>query len=156
MSSIRTVARSIALALSLAVAAAPAAALADDSGSAAPADAKGGQHGKRRGEEQGKKGKRGFPVEAAKFQKMVEKRISKAREKVERVMEKRGVPEATRAQIRKELEAGAVFVRAAAQRAGADGSVTREEAQQVRDLAKDLKQKAREKLGAGKGKRKDA
>lgn len=139
MSSIRTLVRSIAIALSLAVAAAPAAALADDSGSAA----------------QGKKGKH-FPIEAAKFQKSVEKRLSKARERLERAMEKRGVPEATRAQVRKELEAGSVMVRAAAQRAGADGTVTAEEAKQVRDLAKKLKKTAREKLGAGKGKGKGA
>lgn len=139
MSSIRTLVRSVALALSLAVAAAPAAAFADNSGSAAPAEAK------------GKKGKR-FPIEAAKFQKSVEKRLDKARQKLERAMEKRGVPEATRAQVRKELEAGAVMVRAAAQRAGADGTVTAEEAKQVRDLAKNLKKTAREKLGAGKGK----
>lgn len=143
MSSIRTFVRSVALALSFAIAAAPAVALAEGNGRPAPAE-KGGQHGKD-GKHEGK-GERHFPIEAKKFNEAVEARISKMRSRVEQAMEKRGVPEATRAQVRKELDLSAAAVREVAKRVSADGTVTKEEAKEVRKVAKEVKKNAREKL----------
>ena len=152
MSSIRTFVRPLAVALTFAFAVAPASAFAEG-GRPVPTEAKEGKgHGKKHGKHEGKKdgAHRKFPIEAAKFQQGVDKRISKARERLESVMTKRNAPDALKVQIRKEFEAGVVYVQAAAKRVGADGTVTKEEAKEVRDLAKSLKQKAREKLGGGK------
>ena len=164
MSSIRTFLRSAAVALSLAVVAAPTAALAEEGKRPAPADQKGGEHGKGKGkrheDKQGKRKGRGqgevpqFPVEAKKFQEMVEARIAKAREHMESALGKHNVPEPIRAMIRKDFEAGAAEIREAAKKAAADGSVTKEEAKEVRELSRDLKREAREKyLPGGKTKR---
>ena len=168
MSSIRTFVRSVALALSLAVAAAPAIALAEDGGRPAQAE-KSGKHGKGQGKHEGKgkgEGKRlQFPIAAQKFHEHIEARISKQRARVEQAMEKRSVPEATRAQVRKELDIGSAAVRDIVKRVGADGSVTREEAREVRELTKEIKKNARAKLkalkqskakGKGKGAGQDA
>lgn len=159
MSSIRTLVHSVALALSFAIAAAPAVALADDSGRPAPAEGKkDGEHGKhhgKRGERKGRgQGERPqLPMDAKKFQELVEKRIAKAREHLEGAMERHSVPEPIRAQVRKEFDAGAAEIREAAKRAGADGTVTKEEAKEVRELSRELRREAREKFqGAGKGK----
>lgn len=164
MSSIRTFVRSVALALTFAIAAAPAVALAEDSGRPAPAEGKkDGEHGKhhgKRGERKGRgEGERPqFPMDAKKFQELVEKRIAKAREHLEGAMERHSVPEPIRAQIRKEFDAGAAAIREEAKRAVADGTVTKDEAKEVRELSRDLRKQAREKLrpegkGKGKGKR---
>lgn len=167
MSSIRIFARSAAIALSLAVVAAPAAALADEGKRPAPADQadkKDGEHGKnkgkRDGEKRGNRKGRGigevpqFPVEAKKFQEMVEARIAKAREHMESALATHGVPEPMRAMIRKDFEEGAAAIREAAKKAAADGSVTKEEAKDVRELSRELRQEAREKYRPeGKGKR---
>ena len=149
MSSIRTFVRPLAIALSLAFAAIPATALADSS-RPAPAEVKEGkEHGKGKGKDHDKKDRERpqFPLEAAKFQQIVDKRIGRARTRMEKAMEKHNVPDALKVQIRKEFDAGAAQVQAAAKRVSADGTVTKEEAKEVRDLAKDLKQKARGKLG---------
>ncbi|MCC6557091.1 MAG: hypothetical protein IT372_29415 [Polyangiaceae bacterium] len=147
MPSIRPFVRPLAVALSLAFAAVPATALADSS-RPAPADVKEGkEHGKGHGKDHEKKDRPQFPLEAAKFQQIVDKRIGHARKRMERAMEKRNAPDALRAQIRKEFDAGAAQVQAAAKRVGADGTVTKEEAKEVRDLVKSLKRKAREKYG---------
>lgn len=144
MSSIRNFVRPLAVAITLAIAAAPASAFAE-SGRAAPAETK---EAKRKG--------RHFPVDAQKFEQIVDKRITKAREHMERAMESHHVPDALKTQIRKDFDDGAAAVKAAAKRVGADGTVTREEAKEVKDLAKSIKQKAREKYGAGGKKNKKA
>jgi len=135
--------------LALALAAVPTAALADGKTPTAEhpaADAKkpsGKAHRKAKGHEQD------FPMKAAQFKDLVEKRIAHAREHLDKVLDAHQVPEATRAQIKKDFDAGAAAIRAAADKAAADGEVTKDEAKDVRDLAKDLKKKAREKYGVG-------
>lgn len=144
--------RIVASSLFLSIAALPAVAFADDnkaptakseSGEASP------HHGK------GKKNKdhsdKKFPIKADAFKQLVEQRIAKAREHLDKALDKHQVPDAMRAQIKKDFDAGATAVRAAASRVSADGEVTKTEAKEVRDLAKDLKQKAREKYGLGRG-----
>jgi len=140
MSSLRTLARPLTIALALAFAATPLAASADEK---APAP-------KVQKIDKKKHGKGEFPIEAAKFDEIVEKRITAARAHMEEMLANHPVPEAMKAQIRKDFEAGAVAIRAAAKEAGKDGKVTRDEAKDVRKLAKDLKEEAREKYGKGK------
>ena len=140
------IARSVAAALALIVAA-PTVALADAAPGAPPAT---------KADKDGKRGKENrFPMKAATFKEHVEKRISKAKSKLGEMLDRNKVPEATRASIMKDFDAGAASVRAATDRVSKDGQVTKEEAKEVRDLAKDLKKKAREKYGLGKGKGKD-
>ena len=140
MMSLRTFVRPLAVALTLAFAAVPATALAEGNHPRRDEAKNKGEHKKDRAQ---------FPIAADKFQAHVEKRITKMRERIESRMEKRNVLDAKRVEVRKNFEAGAGQVREAAKRAGADGTVTKEEAKQVRDLAKSLQQKAREKHGRG-------
>jgi hypothetical protein len=90
-----------------------------------------------------------FPIEAEQFRKMLDKRITRARARLEKALDARKVPDVVRAQVRKDFESGASAVRALADKAAADGVVTKEEAQQVRELAKSLKQQAKQKYGMG-------
>jgi hypothetical protein len=138
-----------ALALGLAFAAAPISAFAEEKPQAAK------EHREPRGD-RADKAKR-FPMKADVFRDIVEKRINKAREKLDRVLDKRDLPPGIEAQIKKDFDAGVVKVRAAADKAAADGTVTKEEARAVRDLAQELRREAREKyLGKGKGREKNA
>ncbi|MEJ7730931.1 MAG: hypothetical protein WKG00_17150 [Polyangiaceae bacterium] len=141
--------RPLAAALVLAVAV-PATALAStgaNRGDGSAEHVRGGDHAKN------------FPMKAADFKAHAEKRIAKQKEKLEAILTKKNVPEAKRAQIRKDVEAGVATVRAAIDKAAADGTVTADEAKQVRAVSKDAKRKAMEKNGiewkgkGGKGKR---
>jgi hypothetical protein len=136
MKSIRSIVRPVAVAVALAFAlcAAPVTAFAGDRAPAAET----------------KKDQRRFPMKAESFNKLIEKRIAHMREHLSRTLAARKVPEAKQAQIKKDFEDGAASVRAAAARASADGTVTKEEAKEVRGLARDLRGKAHEKRQPGK------
>lgn len=142
MATLRSMFQVLALASAVSVLAVPAMALAGEG------------RGQQGAEEEAKHGKDGkekhFPIKAEKFQKHVEKRIEKARAKLEAHLKEKNLAEDKRALIRKEFEAGATEVRALAKKVGEDGTVTKDEAEQVRTLARSMKQKAREKLGHGK------
>ncbi len=135
----------VALGLSVLV---PALAWADASAPATEQSEK-GEKGERR--EKGKHEK-AFPMDAAKFKEHVEKRISRVKERVTAGMEKHNVPEAKRREVLANLEKGAARIRTAADTAAKDGTVTAEEAKQVRGVAKEVRKEAREKYGHGKGK----
>ena len=137
------IARSLAAALALVVAV-PAVALADAT-PAAPAAGRRDAKADKRGKKDGKQ----FPMKAATFKDHVEKRIAKAKTKLSEMLERHQVPAAMRAEVMKDFDAGAASVRVAADRVSKDGTVTQEEAKEVRELAKDLKQKARAKYGLG-------
>ena len=134
MKSIRSIIRPVTVALVLAISAAPLTAFAGDK---APVT-------------ETKKDKR-FPMAAESFNKLIEKRIAHMRERLTQMLAAHKVPEAKQAQIKKDFEDGATAIRAAATKAGADGTVTKEEAKDVRSLAKDLRRKAHDKHGKGKG-----
>jgi hypothetical protein len=127
---LRSILRSLAVALALTVVAAPVVAQADEG--RAPAGKDEGKHG-------GKYDKV-FPVDAAKFEQHMDQRIAKLRERMEKAMAEHGVPEAKRAERRKHFDEGAAKVRAEVKRVGADGTVTKEEAQQVREVVRSLKE----------------
>jgi hypothetical protein len=135
MFSIRNIVRPAAVALAFALVAAPVAAHAE---------------GKDRSAEVKKERK--FPMPAESFNKHIEKRLTKAREHLVKALDKHNAPAATKAQATRDFDDGAKAVRALAAKVQADGTVTKEEAQQVRSLSKELKQKAREKYGISKGK----
>jgi hypothetical protein len=136
MLSIRPFVRPIAFAVALALCAAPAAAHAE---------------GKERKAETKKERK--FPMPAESFNQMVERRIREAREQLFLAIDANPmVPDATKAQIKKDFDDGSAAVKALAEEVAADGTVTKEEADKVRDLAKDLAEKAREKYLPGSAK----
>ncbi len=135
------------LALVFAAALVPATALADGPE---------GRHG-------GKDGKAAFPMNGPEFMAKVDARIQKTRAKVSEHVAKKHLPEAVQKKVMAEVDAGAAKVRAAATKAAADGTVTKDEAKQVRELAHTVKKELRAKAGLpekghgkgheGKGKR---
>ena len=151
------------LALVFAAAIVPATALADGP-TTEPGRAEGRGHEGRGAHRGGKDHDAAFPMKGPEFMTKVDARIQKTREKVSEHVAKKNLPEATKKQVLAEVDAGAAKVRAAATKAAADGTVTKEEAKQVRELAhevkKDLRAKAglpekghRDGKGKGKGKR---
>jgi hypothetical protein len=88
-----------------------------------------------------------YPMKADEFRSMVEKRIEKVKARVEKGMEEHKLPAAQRAVITKAVDDAAKQVRVAVEKAAADGTVTKEEAKEVRDLAEQLRAKVRSELG---------
>src|SRR5262249_30721718 len=83
-----------------------------------------------------------FPMDAQQFRELVAKHIERARKHLDKQLDVHKVPAATQAEIRKHFDEAAKQVRAAVDRVAADGTVTKDEAKEVRLLAKDLKRKA--------------
>lgn len=154
--SARTMLRSLALVLAASVV--PATAFAADapggrSEVAQQAGAPGGKahgkdHGKRGGKEKGDRPS--FPMKGADFVQHVEARIAKVRARVEEKVAQRNLPDPVKKQVMAEVDAGGAKVRTAAQKAAADGTVTKEEAKAVRELAHEVKAELREKAGMKK------
>lgn len=94
---------------------------------AAPAMA--GEHG-------GKDGKSNFPVAAATFQQKVTARETKARARMEERASKMSAQDAQA--LRAKFDAGVAKVNAEVAKATADGTVTKDEAKAVRQVAKEL------------------
>ncbi len=91
-----------------------------------------------------------YPMKADEFRAMVEKRIEKVKARVEKGMEEHKLPAAQRAVITKAVDDAAKQVRGAVDKAATDGTVTKEEAKQVRELAEQLRAKVRSELLGGK------
>ncbi len=146
-----------ALALVFAVSAKPVTALA--AGPEAAQDAM--EHGAKgkRSEGKGKREAHQFPMKGGDFIARVDARIAKIRTKAQEKLARRPLPEATKKAVLADVDAGAAKVKAAANKAAADGTVTREEAKAVRDLAHDVRKEIRtehglpaNRQGKGKGK----
>lgn len=146
--------RSLLLGLTLAAVAVPGVALAEPKtppaqgsqgkGSKAhPDDAKGSKAKHPRPE---------FPMDGKAFTKLIEERIAHAKKKMGHVLEKREVPEAVKKQAEEVFDARAKELRVALEKATADGTVTKEEARAVRDLARSLRPKGKHPHPEGKGK----
>lgn len=101
--------------------------------------------------EKGDKAKH-FPMPAAEFKQKVEERITKRRARIEAKMKEKNVAADKQKTALAAFDAGAVKVRAAADAAGKDGTVTKDEAKGVHDLAKQLRKEARGKVAKGKKK----
>ena len=100
----------------------------------------------------GDKEKAQYPMKADEFRAMVEKRIEKVKARVEKGMEDRKLPREQRAVITKAVDDAAKQVRGAVDKAAADGTVTKEEAKAVRELAEQLRAKVRGELGGSHAK----
>jgi len=108
-----------------------------------------------KGEEKGARAH--FPMPAEKFNKIVAARLAKVRGRIEKHLDKRGVSAEQRAEAIKRLDAAEAKIRAAADAATKDGTVTKEEAKEVRGVVKELKRNANahrhgKAKGKGKGK----
>jgi hypothetical protein len=77
-----------------------------------------------------------FPMKAADFQKLVDERMKKARDKMEARLAKKNASDDQKKQARAKFDAGAAEVRKVVAEVSADGVVTREEAQKVRETAR--------------------
>ena len=99
--------------------------------------------------EKGDKAKH-FPMPAAEFKAKVDGRITKMRARIEAKMKEKGVAAEKQKTALATFDAGSAKVRAAADAAGKDGTVTKEEAKGVHDLAKQLRKEARGKVAHGK------
>lgn len=134
---IRSIVRPAAVAIALVIGAAPLTAFAQDNADTAK-DA--GEH---------KHHEKHFPMKAEHFEKIVEHRIEKGRAHLEKVIVDCKVPDALATQMRKDFEDGAVAIRNLAKTAEADGTVTKDEAKEVHELAKTLRKNAEAKYGLG-------
>lgn len=95
-----------------------------------------------------------FPMEGATFKQRVEARFQHFKTRVERALDRRDVPEDKQKEIMKDVEAAHAKVTAAAENAAKDGTVTKEEAKEVRAVAKAARAELKEKYGIGKGEHK--
>jgi len=86
-----------------------------------------------------------FPMTGEKFSKAVEARLVRVKEKIGTALTAHKVSDADKVKVLKEFDDGAVAVRAAAKRVGTDGTVTRDEAKEVRGLTKALGKQLRSK-----------
>jgi len=151
----RSFVRPLFVALSLAFATTAAApAFADNAGDKAAEHSKGKGKGKDK-EKRGKGKKVEFPIDAEKFSKHVDARITRVKDKLTDALSKKGVGDAEKTKILKDFDDGAAIVRAAVKRAGKDGTVTKEEAKDVRVLVKDLRKQLKDKLPKKAEKAKD-
>lgn len=82
------------------------------------------------------KHEKSFPIDGAKFKEHVEKRIEKMKKKVTAKLDEKKASAEQRKTVLAALDAGAKKIRDAANRVAADGKVTKEEAQQVREIQK--------------------
>lgn len=146
MSSLRTFIKALAIAAACSFIATPLVARAEDKPKAPRVEKVDKQ----------KHGKGEFPMESAKFSEIVEAKIQLARSQMEMILTANSVPDAVKAQVRKDFEAAAIKIKAATKEAGKDGKVTKDEAKDIRHQSKSFIKEVREKYGKGDGKDKHA
>ncbi|MBI4701815.1 MAG: hypothetical protein HY744_11770 [Deltaproteobacteria bacterium] len=135
----RNLIRSFAIVLALGIVPAAAWAQPAPDGSAQPAPGDRAPDGRSKA--------RRFPMDGKLFLERVETRLAKAQARLEQALERRKVPPKMKQEIEADFAKGAAAIRKAAQHAAADGTVTREEAREVRELVREIRHKAREKYG---------
>jgi len=130
-------------------------ALAAVSLTALPAIAYAGGNGKDAAghvKDKGEKGEKAqFPMKAAPFRAKVESRITKGRERLVAHLTKKNVAADKQKEILAKFDAATQQVRDATDKVCADGTVTKDEAKSVRELAKSLRHQGHDK-GKDKGK----
>ncbi len=145
------IARTVAAFLTIAALAVPSVAAAQQAPDVPPPDvpAQGPRKGKK-----GKKAKRKhqFPMKAKRFAALVNQRLKRVEARLNRVLQKRNVPPEIQQKVKARFAKAKAKIQDAVQKAGADGTVTRQEARRVRQLARQMKQQARKALGK-KGKK---
>lgn len=129
---------SAALALGLVVVAAPAFAQPVQKDAAQQCEGK-AKHSKRE--------KPSFPMKAEEFKKVIDAQAARADKHLDRILEKNKASDAVRAQVKKDLSTARQALTALVSTVSADGTVTKEEAKQVRKLSHELKSQALSKSG---------
>jgi hypothetical protein len=84
-----------------------------------------------------------FPMPAAEFKKHSDERLAKWAGKLEEHIKRKNMPEAEAKAARARFAELSAKVNAAVTKAGADGTVTHEEAKEVREVAKEARHAAR-------------
>lgn len=110
---------------------------------ASPADAAAGKH-------KSKAAAVAFPMKPAEYKALVESRIDKVREAIDKKLDRSGVSPDRKKAIHKMIDEEAKDIRDAVGRAGADGSVTEGEATKVKTLTMALRARVRERMRAEK------
>jgi hypothetical protein len=142
MSSLRSFVRTFAIAAACAFLAAPLAAHAEDKPKTPRVEKVAKRH-----HDQGE-----FPMNPTKFTEIVDRKIDLARAQMELLLTANAVPDGVKAQVRKDFDAAAVKIRAAAKEAGKDGKVTKDEAKDVKKQSKSFVKELRAKYGKDKDK----
>ena len=88
-----------------------------------------------------------FPMKADEFRQHVAGRVAKAREHMEKRISTRNVPEDKAKEIRAKFNAGVAALNQKVEAVCADGTVTKEEAKEVRKIAKEMRGKHGKKHG---------
>ena len=102
---------------------------------------------------EGEKGKASFPMPAAQFKQKVDSRITRARERMEKRAAKLSADDAK--QLRSKFDAGVAQVNQEVAKATADGTVTKDEAQKVREVQRSVTHHGKHAKRGGKGKKAD-
>jgi hypothetical protein len=100
-------------------------------------------------------GKVRYPMKADEFRKLIEKKIALVKSTIDKKLERHGVSVDRRNQIKHLVDGAATELRAALDRASADGVVTKDEGVKVRSLADRLRGKVREEMKAEKNAQKE-
>lgn len=88
---------------------------------------------------EGRRAKAKFPMSGATFQNRVDQRLAKMRARLLRRLEKRQLSDAEKQQIVARFDSRAGIIKKAASEAAADGTVTRQEAKNVRQKARGMR-----------------
>lgn len=126
-----------ALALALSLVSLSATALAEPSQKAPAAHHKQGHKGKADRDE------KSFPMKADDFKKMVAERVGKAREHMEKHISKKNIDADKAKELRAKFDAGVVLLNRKVDQVSADGTVTKEEYKEVRELVQQMTQQHR-------------
>lgn len=132
--------QALALALSLATASAAFA--------APPARDRQGQAA-HKGNRKDKDDEKRFPMKADEFKKLVAERVGKARERMEKHISQKNVPEDKAKVLRAKFEVGVAVLNRKVDKVCEDGTVTKEEAREVRELVHRMVQEHHKEHGKG-------
>jgi hypothetical protein len=87
-----------------------------------------------------------FPMKAETFKKLVEGRVDRLKGHLEQGLSHRSLSAEQKAEIEKSMDGAVKELHAAVDKVSADGSVTREEAKQIKDLSEQLRSRMRAEL----------
>ncbi len=87
-----------------------------------------------------------FPMKAEAFKKIVDHKVEKLKDHMEKGLEKRSMGADQKAEIEKSMDAAMKELNAAVEKVGADGVVTRDEAKQIKVLSEQLRNRMRAEL----------
>ncbi len=87
-----------------------------------------------------------FPMKAEAFKKLVDMKVERMKEHLEKGIARRSLSAEQKAEIEKTMDSGVKELHAAVEKVGAHGVVTRDEAKQIRDLSEQMRNKVRAQL----------